>query len=121
MNTRTLPLATLASITVAIHLLGFAAVGVGAQKLGAQAVTYRDLDLSRPADAAVLYARIGHAAKEVCAPFDSAAANARNLRDKCIEQAIAATVARLNDANVTAQYHAAYTVRIAANGAARSI
>ncbi len=77
MNTKTLPLVTLASITVAIHLLGFAAVGLGAQKLGAQAVTYRDLDLSRPADAAVLYGRIGHAAEEVCAPFATAAGAAR--------------------------------------------
>jgi UrcA family protein len=121
MNTKTLPLITLASITVAIHLLGFAAVGLGAQKLGAQAIPYRDLDLSRPADAAVLYARIGRAAEEVCAPFDGAAGNARALRDKCIEQAIATTVAKLNDANVTAQHHTAYTVRVAQNAAAARI
>lgn len=121
MNTKTLPLLALASITVAIHLLGFAAVGLGAQKIGAQAVTYRDLDLSRPADAAVLYARIGQAAQEVCAPFDGAAGAAESLRERCVQQAIAATVARLNDTNVSAQHHTAYTVRLAARSSTRTI
>jgi UrcA family protein len=121
MNTKTLPLVTLASITVAIHLIGFGAVGLGAQKLGAQAITYRDLDLSRPADAAVLYARIGHAAEEVCAPFAAAARAGHTLHDKCVEQAIAATVAQLGDANVTAQHRTACSVRVAANAVARSI
>jgi UrcA family protein len=121
MNTKTLPLITLASVTAAIHLIGFGAVGLGAQKLGAQAITYSDLDLSRPADAAVLYARIGHAAEEVCAPFAGAARAGRSLHDKCVERAIAATIAQLDDANVTAQHHTAYNVRVAANVAARSI
>jgi UrcA family protein len=121
MNTKTLPLITLASITLAIHLLGFAAVGLGAHKLGAQAVTFSDLDLSRPADAAVLYERIGHAAEEVCAPFDGATGAAQSLRHKCIEQAITATVAQLNDGNVSAQHHTAYTVRIAGTSPARII
>src|ERR1700721_1385237 len=53
MNTKSLPLIVLGSITVAIHLIGFAAVDVGAHKFLAQSVSYRDLDLSRPTDAAV--------------------------------------------------------------------
>jgi len=58
-------------ITVAIHLAGFAAVEVGSRTLLTQTVSYHDLDLSRPADAAVLYQRIGAAAVEVCERFDA--------------------------------------------------
>jgi UrcA family protein len=114
MNTKSLSLIVLGSITVAIHLVGFAAVEVGAQKFLAQTVTYRDLDLSRPADAAVLYARIGHAAAEVCEPFDSAHGAKAALQHKCVERAIATTVARVNDANLTARYQAQYRLRVTA-------
>jgi UrcA family protein len=114
MNTKSLPLIVLGSITIAIHLVGFAAVHVGAQKLLAQSVSYRDLDLARPADAAVLYDRIGHAAVEVCETFDGAKGSGETARRQCLDQAIAATVARVNDANLTARHHAGYKVRLAA-------
>jgi len=102
-----------ASITVAIHLAGFAAVEVGAKKLLAETVSYHDLDLSRPADAAVLYKRIGAAATEVCERFDAGAASHQALRHRCEERAIAATVARVNDANLSAQRDAGFKVRVA--------
>lgn len=114
MNTKSLPLIILGSITVAIHLLGFAAVQVGAQQLLTQSVSYRDLDLSRPADAAVLYERIGHAAAEVCETYDGLKGARATLQRKCVDQAIAATVARVKDANLTARYHAGYKLRLAA-------
>lgn len=114
MNTKSLSLIVLGTITVAIHLAGFAAVEVGAQKLLAQTVSYRDLDLSRPTDAAVLYERIGHAAAEVCEPFDGAKGHAASLQHKCIDRAIASTVARVNDANLTARHRAEYKVHVAA-------
>jgi UrcA family protein len=114
MNTKSLSLIVLGSITVAIHLAGFAAVEVGAQKFLAQTVSYRDLDLSRPTDAAVLYERIGHAAAEVCEPFDNAKGHAASLQHKCIDRAIASTVARVNDANLTARHRAEYRVHVAA-------
>ena len=82
MNTKSLSLIVLGSITVAIHLIGFAAVDVGAHKFLAQSVSYRDLDLSRPTDAAVLYERIGHAAAEVCEPFDGSKGHAASLQHK---------------------------------------
>src|ERR1700733_14904439 len=111
MNTKSLSLIVLA-ITVAIHLIGFAAVDVGAHKFLAQSVSYRDLDLSRPTDAAVLYERIGHAAAEVCEPFDGA--KAASLQHKCVDRAIATTVARVNDPNLTARHRAEYRVHVAA-------
>jgi UrcA family protein len=101
-------------ITVAIHFAGFAAVDLGAQKLLAQTVSYHDLDLSRPADAAVLYKRIGAAAAEVCERFDAGAASHQALREKCAERAIAASVARVNDANLSARHDAGFKVRTAA-------
>lgn len=114
MNTKTLPLILLGSLTIAIHLAGFAAVHLGSQMLLAQSVSYRDLDLSRPADAAVLYDRIGHAAAEVCEPFDGAKSHAQKLRRKCVDRAIAASVARVNDANLTARHHAGDKLPLAA-------
>ena len=104
MNTKSLSLIVLGSITVAIHLVGFAAVEMGAQKFLAQSVSYRDLDLTRPADAAVLYDRIGHAAAEVCEPFDGSKGSGAALQHKCVDRAIATTVARVNDANLTARH-----------------
>jgi len=102
------------SITVAIHLAGFAAVEVGAQRFLAQTVSYHDLDLSRPADAAVLYARIGAAATQVCERFDAGAASHQALRHKCEERAIAATVTRVNAANLSARHDAGFKGRSAA-------
>jgi UrcA family protein len=113
MTTKTLRLTVLGSITIAIHLAGFAAVQVGAHKLLAQSVSYRDLNLSRPADAAVLYDRIGHAAAEVCEPFDGAKGFGPKVRRKCVERAIAATVARINDANLSARHRADYRTHAA--------
>ena len=102
------------TITVAIHLAGFAAVDLGAQKLLDETVNYHDLDLSRPADAAVLYERIGHAATQVCERFDSAKASGEALRHRCVAQAIAATVAHVNDANLSARHDMGAKVRIGA-------
>jgi UrcA family protein len=102
------------SITVAIHLAGFAAVEMGAHHLLAQTVSYHDLDLSRPADAAVLYARIGAAAVQVCERFDGGVASHQLQRDNCEARAIAATLARLNDANLSARHDAGFKVRVAA-------
>jgi UrcA family protein len=114
MNTKSLSLIVLGSITVAIHLVGFAAVEVGAHKFLAQTVSYRDLDLSRPADAAVLYDRIGHAAAQVCESFDTAKTSGAKLQHKCVDRAVATTVARINDANLTARHHADYRLHVAA-------
>jgi UrcA family protein len=114
MNTKSLSLIVLGSITVAIHLVGFAAVEVGAHKFLAQTVSYRDLDLSRPADAAVLYDRIGHAAAQVCESFDASKRSGASLQHKCVDRAIASTIARVNDANLNARYHAEYRLHVAA-------
>jgi UrcA family protein len=121
MNTKSLPLIVLGSITVAIHLLGFAAVQVGAERVLAESVSYRDLDLSRPADAAVLYDRIGHAAAEVCETYDGLKDSHPKLLRRCVDQAIAKTVARINDANLTARHYAGDRLQVAAQSPERTI
>jgi hypothetical protein len=50
----------------------------------------------------------------VCERFDAGAASHQALREKCAERAIAATVARLNDANLSARHDAGFKVRAAA-------
>jgi UrcA family protein len=102
------------ALTVVIHLAGFAAVEVGAHQLLAATVSYHDLDLTRPADAAQLYARIGKAATEVCERFDAGAVSHQPLRHNCEARAIAASVARVNDANLHARHDAGFKVRSAA-------
>ena len=113
MKTNSLSL-IMGSITVAIHLAGFALVDIGARHLLAQTVSYHDLDLSRPADAAVLYQRIGAAAAEVCERFDAGAASHQELRERCAARAIAATVAHLNDATLRARHDASFKAGSAA-------
>jgi UrcA family protein len=106
MKTNRLSVLVFGSITVAIHLIGVAAVGLGAQQLAAQSVSYRDLNLSRSTDAAVLYHRIGQAAAQVCETFKSAQPPREALRNRCVDKAIAKSVARIHDASFTAQYRA---------------
>jgi UrcA family protein len=62
-------------------------------------VRFHDLNLAQAGDVAALYARIRHAAKEVC----SASAASAVQRD-CYEEAIAAAVARVNNPSLKA-YH----------------
>ena len=118
MNTKSLSVIIFGSLTVIIHLLGFAAVQVSTHKLLAQSVSYPDLDLSSPADAAVLYQRIGHAAAEVCEAYDGLTNVAALRHEQCVERAVAATVARINDANLTARHQAGYKLHPSAQSPA---
>jgi UrcA family protein len=113
MNTKQMPLLLLGLITIAIHLIGFALVTAGAQQILAQSVSYRDLDLAQPADAAVLYERIGQAAAHVCDTFSGAPSPAEASRDRCVSRAIARTVTRVNAPNLTARHHSDWKARLA--------
>ena len=118
MKTKRLSVLVLGSITVAIHLIGVGAVELGAQRLTAQSVSYRDLNLSRSADAAVLYDRIGQAAAQVCETFNSPKLPRQTLRSRCVDLAIATTVARVHDASLTAHYRAGSKLHLAEKSSA---
>jgi UrcA family protein len=68
-------------------------------------VKYRDLDLTRSADAAALYARIRSAAKEVCQPsFTTYAWDSVVKEHRCMDQAITRAIADVN-APLLTSYH----------------
>jgi UrcA family protein len=69
-------------------------------------VKYGDLDVASPQGAAVLYARIGHAAKNVCWQFDADSLDAYGQRAACINKAILDAVAKVNAPALSALYGA---------------
>ena len=67
------------------------AASPGAMITESKVVRYYDLDLSKPADAARLYARIRHAAARVCP-----SSWGDTPQSDCYDAAVAAAVARVN-------------------------
>jgi UrcA family protein len=75
------------------------------------AVSYADLDLSKPAGAQTLYKRIKGAASRVCRPTGLYVMASRSHR-KCIETAVADAVAQVDRPSLTA-LHREQTARTA--------
>jgi UrcA family protein len=67
-------------------------------------VKYGDLDLSRDAGAAALFARIKTAAREVCEPVDVVFLNLVRQRYNCSQDAIARAVADVNEPLLTSYF-----------------
>jgi UrcA family protein len=67
-------------------------------------VKYADLNLGNSAGAAVLYARIRHAAENVCLQFDGAGLDVHAQKEACINKAISAAVAQVNASTLSALY-----------------
>lgn len=65
-------------------------------------VRYSDLDLGRPEDARRLYGRILSAAREVCENFRSPDLQRAQIHRRCMEEAVANAVAKVQSAQVTA-------------------
>jgi UrcA family protein len=72
-------------------------------KVKSLAVSYADLDLSKPAGAQTLYKRIKKAARSVCGPVDNYTfvTPAKTFR-QCYEHAIADAVAQVDRPSLTA-------------------
>lgn len=90
-----------AAAAVAPAIASAAAPGesTGATITESRVVRYCDLDLSKPADAARLYARIRHAAARVC-PSSWGDSPQRD----CYDAAVAAAVARINKPLLSARH-----------------
>lgn len=69
-------------------------------------VSYDDLDITRPAGVAVLYTRIKAAADVVCSQYTGVPVRRMQMRNACMEQAIANAVTAVNEPKLTA-YHEA--------------
>lgn len=104
----------IASLACALALCALQADCLGAPAVSdavpARDINYADLNLSRPADAALLYRRIEGAASMVCEVYSSRDL-ARNLRFRhCVANAIDRAVADVH-APLLTQRHAALTKR----------
>jgi UrcA family protein len=88
---------------VALALCTCAVAYSAEPKVKSQAVSYADLDLSKPAGAQTLYKRIKAAARRVCGPIDhyTYVAPAQAFRE-CYAKAIADAVAQVDRPSVTA-------------------
>ncbi len=71
-------------------------------------VRFPDLDLSKAAGAAALYARLRHAARVVCDPMDSREMGIAAIYRACMDQAVANAVAGVNSP-LLSQYHQLHT------------
>ncbi|MGA2189983.1 MAG: UrcA family protein [Steroidobacteraceae bacterium] len=69
-------------------------------------VKYGDLNIAGPQGAAVLYARIRHAASNVCWQFDGQGLDAYGPREACINTAISGAVTKVNAPALSALYGA---------------
>ena len=73
-------------------------------------VKYADLDVSTPQGAASLYNRIRFASETVCSPSGQGDLAAMSRSQKCVKQAIAGAVAKVNQPALSAVYAAKYGV-----------
>lgn len=105
----------LACRTMAIGVVATLGVGAGiaraappSHSVGDDAkqyvVRYSDLDLSKSAGAAALYARLQQAARAVCAPFEGRQLALATQHRACMDRAVAGAVAEVNRPLLSA-YH----------------
>jgi UrcA family protein len=69
-------------------------------------VKYADLDLSNPAGAVALYARIQQAARQVCSPLDGRDLTSKMQMASCVHKAIARAVAKVDQPALFDAYNA---------------
>ena len=96
---------------LATAIVAFAGVSKGGGALAAEPVTYSktvtygDLNLDSAQGASVLYARLHHAALEVCSPLESKELSLRNAWQTCVNNALTSAVTQVNKPKVTALHN----------------
>lgn len=76
-------------------------------------VSYQGLNLSKQADAEVLYSRLRAAARIVCRQFEGFELSRVRQHEQCYGQALSNAVAAVDHANLTALYRSDATIRLA--------
>jgi UrcA family protein len=100
-----------AAIGVALLTLSFSAMASGSDPyIIKREISYQDLDLSRSEDAARLYGRIEHVAREVCRIWTGPAARAVPIEKACASKAVEEAVQSVSNSNLTA-VHIARTAK----------
>jgi UrcA family protein len=102
-NARWIVWVMLASAPIAMVANG-AQAGESAGTLLHKTVSFRDLNVSNPEGAAVLYKRIKSAASEVCGNWDSL--SQRPAVTTCIDEAVSRAVAQVNTPMLTSLHQA---------------
>jgi UrcA family protein len=102
----------IAAATLTALISSFGALGNAAYAADAPTtiVKYADLDVSSSQGAATLYNRIRFASEGVCSPSDPRDLAAMSRWQKCVKQAIAGAVAKVNQPALSAVYAAKYGV-----------
>ena len=88
--------------------LSFAAMCQAGDATGANqsTVKYADLNVSTPAGAAALYARINVAANRVCRPLDGRDLASKTQLNRCVHKAIADAVSKVDHPALYSIYNA---------------
>jgi UrcA family protein len=68
------------------------------------ALKYFSTDLGTAQGVGLLYRRIRAAASTLCGPYDSALLEEKALRDKCVDQAVAAAVTNVHSERLSAHH-----------------
>jgi UrcA family protein len=113
---RTRPALWTAALAAAACVLGVGAASAADAMTSTQQVpvSYRDLDLSTPAGATALYARIQNAAHVACGFAGSKDLHEDRNIHACSSKAIAAAVSEVNNPLLTAIYHQKSGVKLTA-------
>jgi UrcA family protein len=96
---------------LAAAIVAFAGVSKGGTALAAEPVTYSktvtygDLNLDSAKGASVLYARLRHAAQDVCSSLESKDLSLRSAWQACVNDALNSAVTQVNKPSVTALHN----------------
>jgi UrcA family protein len=91
-------------LTILLGSLSAVAAAAPLDEVPSRKVNYADLDLTRHAGVAVLYARIKSAAREVCIPTYTWVAEDNKATQQCRELALARAIADVNAPALTDYY-----------------
>jgi UrcA family protein len=86
---------------------------LAAQEPAQKIVRFADLDLAKTQDATELYSRLEHAARSVCRTYAGHDLERKLMRLECEAGALAAAVAEIDDAALSALHTAERRVRLA--------
>ena len=107
--TKLLPLAA------ALALSGVAGAGT-VRELPSVVVKYGDLNLATTEGVAALHSRLSKAARNVCSELDSRVLGLREQFERCVSDAVATSVARVDNPRLTSFHrHGRKAVAVASN------
>jgi UrcA family protein len=108
-------------LATSILTLGLGFVGLCAAEEPQVTVTYRDLAVTTPQGARVLYKRIRFAADEVCSNFDHGDLASKAHKNACMDKAIADAVMHVGEPQLISLYNSKHSAPLPASPASSTI